>query len=217
MAIPKRNYRGKSSEHRRAERRAQFIKTACGVFSEVGFHSATVKQLCVAAELTERYFYESFKTREDLFAACYDLKLDALLQNIVAALLSSADKSAQHLARTGLQAYFSQLRDDREMAALLLIEIYGVRYDQQRLFNRSIGRFSQLVEQVAKGQGISLHSEQYDADLLSAGLVGVCIQMAQRWAIDGYLHPPERLVDNCMLIFEGLESKLAKLAGLAEK
>ncbi len=213
MNAPKRSYRGKSSEARRAERRRQFIQAGCGVFGEVGFHAATVKQLCQAAGLTERYFYESFKKREALFGACYDETLDGLLRDITAAVLAARPRELSTIARAGLSAFFNAIQQDRQMARIILIEIYGVPYDQERLFRRSIGRFADLVQQIALKPDLDPEAAHFDVELLAAGLVGVCVQMAQRWIIDGYRQPPERLVDNCMLIFEGLNDRLASTGG----
>lgn len=208
MKAPQRSYRGKSSEARRAERRRQFIEAGCTVFGEVGFHAATVKQLCQAAGLTERYFYESFRRREALFGACYDETLDVLLREITAAVLAARPRELSSIARAGLSAFFTAIQQDRRMARIILIEIYGVPYDQERLFRRSIGRFADLVQQIALKSDLDSRGAPFDVELLATGLVGVCVQMAQRWIIDGYRQPPERLVDNCMLIFDGLNDRL---------
>ena len=210
MDAPSRSYRGKTSAARQAERRRLFIQAGCEVFGTVGYHAATVKQLCQAAGLTERYFYQTFGKRHRLFAACYDQQLDELLAAITATLARHQSESIHSLARAGLQTFFDQMQSDRQMARILLIEIYGVPYDQQRLFRRSIGRFSDLIQQTTLTRAVGQTTIAFDADLLSAGLVGVCIQMALRWVVDGYRQPPQRLVDHCMLIFDGLASRLTQ-------
>lgn len=209
MSSTARTYRGQSSEDRRALRRKQFIQAGIEVFGEVGYHAATVKQLCQSAGLTERYFYEAFGKREALFAACYDQELDRLLNEIIAALKGiPTDPTA--LAEAGLTRLFTTLQRERHMARILLVEIYGVRYDQDRLFQRSIGRFSELIQKMALAGSTLPRQADFDPDLLSAGLVGVCIQMALRWLVDGFRQPPEDLVHNCMLIFTGLSDRIGK-------
>ncbi len=208
MSTKKRTYRGQSSEARRAERRHRLLDAGFQMFGENGFHATSVKQLCQTAGLTERYFYESFKNREELFAACYDHKLDDLLQAILQS-LQPLDRPPIELAEMGLSCFFQALKQDPQMARILLIEIYGTQYDLQRLYQRSIGRFSMLVQNIALKQLPRPSNRSFDMELLATGLVGVCIQMAQRWAIEGYQQPPERLVMNCMLIFGGLGDRLA--------
>ncbi|MGH9792076.1 MAG: TetR/AcrR family transcriptional regulator, partial [Candidatus Acidiferrales bacterium] len=66
------------SLQRSAERRARLIQAGVQVFGTKGFHSATVKQICAEAGLTERYFYESFENLNALFLATYDHELERL-------------------------------------------------------------------------------------------------------------------------------------------
>ena len=67
----KRRYGGVLPEERQRLRRAKLVEGAIEVFGTKGFHGATVREVCVAAHLTERYFYESFKTLPQLFLAAY--------------------------------------------------------------------------------------------------------------------------------------------------
>src|SRR5574343_918774 len=67
--LNKRRYGGVLPEERQRLRRAKLIEGAIEVFGTKGFHTATVREICVAAHLTERYFYESFKTLSQLFLA----------------------------------------------------------------------------------------------------------------------------------------------------
>lgn len=52
---PARTYRGVSQDERRAQRRSQLIGAAIQVYGERGYRQATVKAVCEAAGLTERY------------------------------------------------------------------------------------------------------------------------------------------------------------------
>ena len=82
---PGRLYSGKSSATRKSERRQIFIDAAISVYAEFGYHGATVRKICAQAELTSRYFYESFKDHEELFTACYEQVLQELLSKALAA------------------------------------------------------------------------------------------------------------------------------------
>lgn len=207
MTVRKRRYRGASAEQRRAERRRQLLAAGIAVFGDVGFQTATIKQLCAAAGLTERYFYESFPNREALFEAVYDAKLDELKAQIIAA-LDTAEAEPSAIARAGLTAFFAALERDRRMARILLIEIYRAHYDPDKLYRRSVQDFARLVEGFAGPLLGTAADPRVDAGLLATGLVGVCIQMALRWAIEGYRQPSAQLVANALLIFEGLQAQL---------
>ncbi len=66
-----RPYRGLAPDERRAQRRAALIDAAIETYGERGYRASTVKGVCAAAGLTERYFYESFESSEALLMACY--------------------------------------------------------------------------------------------------------------------------------------------------
>src|SRR5262245_62037730 len=68
----KRQYGGHSAEERRLARRERLIEAAIRVYGKVGYRTATVKAVCEAAELTERYFYESFASSEALLIAAFE-------------------------------------------------------------------------------------------------------------------------------------------------
>ena len=80
-----RSYRGQSQEQRRAERRARLIEGAIAVYGERGYHQATVKAVCEAAGLTERYFYESFANSEALLIDSYNTVTYGVLGEILRA------------------------------------------------------------------------------------------------------------------------------------
>src|ERR1700734_2808287 len=77
-----RRYRGSPPDERRAERRCQLLRAAIEVYGKRGYRRATIKAVCAAAGLTERYFYESFANSEMLLAACYDAVTRELFNDI---------------------------------------------------------------------------------------------------------------------------------------
>ena len=73
-----RTYAGESLSERTARRRQQFLDAGLQVFGTTGYRTATVRQLCKQAGLTDRYFYESFASTEDLLVAVYEREFDEL-------------------------------------------------------------------------------------------------------------------------------------------
>src|ERR1700750_1425158 len=63
-----RPYGGLAMAERVAARRARFIEAGTELFGTQGFRGATVRGICAAAGLTDRYFYESFETLEALLS-----------------------------------------------------------------------------------------------------------------------------------------------------
>ena len=65
-----------------AGRRARFIEAGIEVFGQQGLRGATVRGVCAAAGLTDRYFYESFPSLEALLQAVYQQLSDELAQGL---------------------------------------------------------------------------------------------------------------------------------------
>ncbi|MBK7977635.1 MAG: TetR/AcrR family transcriptional regulator, partial [Deltaproteobacteria bacterium] len=88
-----RSYRGKAAGDRSAERHRRFVEAGLELFGNHGFSATTVKALCTEAGLTERYFYESFANREELFLEVATECVSGLMAALVAA-ESRAETSA---------------------------------------------------------------------------------------------------------------------------
>ncbi len=57
-----RRYAGRDQATRRRARREQLMSAGLDLFAARGYTRVSVKQVCDAAGLTQRYFYESFGT-----------------------------------------------------------------------------------------------------------------------------------------------------------
>ncbi|MGF6272478.1 AcrR family transcriptional regulator [Massilia sp. UYP11] len=181
-----RSYRGQSQEQRRAERRHRLIAGAIAVYGERGYHQATVKAVCEAAGLTERYFYESFANSEALLIDSYHAVTNAVLAEIMAA-GEAAGRGQAARARAMLHAYFTALQRAPQSARVFLVEIRGVSRAVDQAFDaslRAIGR--QVAHALAAGA---------DDELLQAGVIGGVIHIALRWIEDGYQPPIEQAVE----------------------
>lgn len=75
----RRTYGGRSAEERRAHRRARLIDAAVELWREQGWSGVTMRGVCAAAGLTDRYFYESFADRDELLAVIWDSARDEVL------------------------------------------------------------------------------------------------------------------------------------------
>ena len=71
-AARSRRYRGVSGDERRADRRRRLLEAGLQLLGTVGWEQTTMTAVCAEARLTERYFYESFRNREQLLLAVLD-------------------------------------------------------------------------------------------------------------------------------------------------
>src|SRR6476659_9946703 len=117
-----RNYAGLSAQERRESRRERLIEGAIRAYGELGYRQATVKAVCEAAGLTERYFYESFANSEDLLIASYNAVTYSVFGEIRQSGAAPGATRAER-ARAMLRAYFAALQGSPRSARVFLVEI----------------------------------------------------------------------------------------------
>jgi AcrR family transcriptional regulator len=194
-APPMRRYRGSPPDERRAERRCRLIRAAIEVYGKRGYRRATVKAVCAAAGLTERYFYESFANSEMLLAACYDAVTRELFNDISRA-GEAAGRSRTARVRAMLRAYFDTLKREPRSARVFLVEIRGVSPEVDQAFEASLRHFGRALAQALSPAATSAAAASATSParaaraasdiLLQTGVVGGVIHLAQSWITDGY-------------------------------
>jgi len=188
---PARPYRGIPQDERRAQRRIQLIAAGIAVYGERGFRQATVKAVCEAAGLTERYFYESFANSDELLIACFNEVTYAVLEEILAA-ARAAGPGADERSRAMLHAYFGALQREPRSARVFLVEIRGVSRAVDKAFDSALRAIGDEVGRLAEPPGTP------SDPLLMAGIVGGVMHIALRWIEDGYTPDIERVTDSAM-------------------
>ena len=180
-SIP-RAYRGVSPEERRALRREKLIAAAIAVYGERGYRNATVKAVCEAAGLTERYFYESFENSEALLLTSFKAVTYAVFEEIKAA-GRTAGRGRVVRARAMLEAYLGALQRDPVSARVFLVEIRGVSREVARALDESLRVIGAEVARQLAPPGSK------PDELLQAGVVGGVMHIALRWINAGYQPP----------------------------
>ena len=94
---------GLSPSDRRAERRKLLVLAGFELFGEGGEAAVSVRSVCRTAELNSRYFYESFRDTNELFAAVYDGIVAELGKILFAAPAEFPDDDRARL-RAGIRA-----------------------------------------------------------------------------------------------------------------
>ncbi|MGX4642593.1 TetR/AcrR family transcriptional regulator [Massilia sp. SYSU DXS3249] len=188
---PPRAYRGVSTEQRRAERREKLVAAAIAVYGERGYRNATVKAVCEAAGLTERYFYESFENSEALLVASYNAVTYAVFDEITAA-ARAAGRGRVAKARAMLEAYFGALQREPASARVFLVEIRGVSREVDKAFDASLRVIGAEVAQLLAPRDAA------PDELLQAGVVGGVMHIALRWIADGYQPPLAQVTETAL-------------------
>jgi AcrR family transcriptional regulator len=196
VTIAQRQYGGRAVAERKAERRLRFLVAATRVFAERGYANCSLADVCAAAALSKRQFYEEFSTREDLLVAAYDRVQDEAATAVTKA-LTTLEESAD--IRTAiavlLGAYLESMNSDPYRANLAYIQVVGVsdRMEQhRRTRRRSWARLLELSLAPMAGPAARIRGT---GELGASVLMGAVNGLAHEWLMTDPRPPVEELVD----------------------
>ncbi len=86
-----RPFRGVSAEQRRQQRHQALLEAGLTVIAECGMAATTIEAVCAEAGLSKRYFYEHFRSREELFAVLADSLIEQILSDAIEAVRAHRD------------------------------------------------------------------------------------------------------------------------------
>jgi AcrR family transcriptional regulator len=144
-----RSYGGVSAADRVAARRAALVEAAIRLYGTDGYAATGVKDLCREAGVTDRYFYESFQDRSELFAAAFEHVVAELLTVVGAAALAEAGEPDRQ-ARAAVGGLVGHLAAEPAKARLLFVEAGAVGGDVSREVRASVRRFADLLAGAAR-------------------------------------------------------------------
>ncbi|MCF6525342.1 TetR/AcrR family transcriptional regulator [Streptomyces sp. JJ36] len=177
-------YGGRSAGERQADRRRRFLEAGLDLFGAgPGYRGTKVVDLCKAAGLSTRQFYEEFRTLEDVLAALHLYVNDVAQQAVLDVAPRVRDlPPADRVARL-LRAYVEGAASDPRHARIAYVEIVGVspRMDRQRLDRRAqwidfIGRLT--TEAVERGD-----MPPGDHRIAAAAFIGAVNGLMHDWVV----------------------------------
>jgi AcrR family transcriptional regulator len=202
-----RSYGGLAMEDRVAARRARFLEAGVELFGTQGFRGATVRGVCAAAGLTDRYFYESFPTLEALLAAVYTSLKEAFATRLMQESFVSEEwhgdaAAIERQVTAAYELWFDTVRDAR-VARILLVEILGVSPEMDALYEESARAMAALTIAPLAATLPTLKLSKSRRELLGRALVGAALQVAKMWMTGGYKLPRRDVVRTCVLVATG--------------
>lgn len=204
-----RPFRGVPSDERQAQRRRQLVEAGLDVFGTRGFHLAGVRDVCAAARLTERYFYESFRNREVLFLAVYEAAVERMRAVVARALERAGDRPTE-IARAGLTAMLTTYREDPRLARILLVEVLAIGRevgDAQYAVNAS---FAEMIAALTQGLFPGMTEHGLEPRLVGNALYGSTLYISMQWASGGFREPQEQILAHCLLVFDALFAEMRR-------
>ena len=211
-----RAYGGLAQEDRVAARRARFVESGVELFGTQGFRGATVRGICAAAGLTDRYFYESFASLEALLIEVHQSLMRGLSERLMVESVRSdawrgGPAQVERQVTIGYEIWFDFVREPR-FARIVLVEILGVSAAVDALYEQSMREFAELTISPLESTQPGLKLSKPRRAMLGRALVGAALQVAKMWMTTGYRAPRRDVVRTCVLVAMGTMSALAAQA-----
>ncbi|WP_328289823.1 TetR/AcrR family transcriptional regulator [Nocardia aurantiaca] len=181
---------------RKAERRQRFLDAAIQIFGERGYANCSLADVCTAAGLSKRQFYEEFQTREDVLVAAYDQIQDQAAVALADALSAvEPDPDPTETVTQALSAFLDSIGTDPFRAKVAFVEVVGVseRMEQHRRERRHawISILYRAVEPLA-GSGARVRGA---GELAGSALIGAINGLAHEWLLSVPRPPVTDLVE----------------------
>ena len=199
-----RQFKGLSLAERQQARREKLIEAGIEAYGKLGFFSVTVKDVCLEAKLTERYFYESFKKSEDLFQTIF-LKLIETLQQTVMQAVLQASPNPTNMVDAGLTALLTTLQNDPRLARIVYIDAMLVQeLHNQATIQETMLRFDRMIQAFVMLMMPHVKHNTQEMSLIASGLNGYVTHIAIRWVSERFKQPLAEVLSACRVVFMAL-------------
>ncbi len=168
-------------QDRQALRRDELIAAGIGLLGRPGGPNLTVRAVCKAAGLTERYFYESFVDRDEYVAAVYD--------DVCAAAMSTLRESGG--MRDAVERFVALMIDDPARGRVLLLAP-----EAEPVLARSGARWMPNFIELLQ-RNLTQITDPTTQAMVATGLIGALTALFTAY-LDGRLGATrEQFIDHC--------------------
>jgi AcrR family transcriptional regulator len=191
-----RTYGGVSAEERVATRRARLLEAGLECFGTAGFAATGVKDVCRAAGLTDRYFYESFSDGRALFLAVFDAVTDALFEDVANAVIAVEPRAELQL-RAAIGTFLRALADDPRRARVVFAEAVAAGPEAAEHMQATLRRFTALVEATARAH----MPPEAESRIVAISLVGTLERAVHEWQAGELGLSVDELTERCVALY----------------
>ncbi|MGW3387156.1 TetR/AcrR family transcriptional regulator [Streptomyces cinereoruber] len=197
-------YGGRDTAERRAERRTRFREAGLDLFGAgPGYRSTRLGDLCRAAGLSTRQFYEEYRTLEDLLADLHLYVNEVAEKAVVDTLPDIEHLPLPQRITANTYAYVEGATSDMRHARIAYVEIVGVspRIDRQRLERRAV--WIELVSRIADDAAERGEIPPGDYRITAAALIGAVNGLMHDWVVGWVDATREEIADELLQIILG--------------
>lgn len=196
-----RPYRGVQPDDRRAERRGRLLDAGLSILGSSPNSELTVRGLCRGANVSARYFYESFSDRDEFVAAVYDWVIAGLAATIQAAVAAAP---ADEQAGAAMAALISAIGDDPRVGRL----VFSTELADPVVVRKRDEGTALMATLLGQHVGEAFQVRQHDAvHAASHFAVGGVRQTLSAWLAGQVELTPEQLVDQLAWMIDRLRPR----------
>ena len=197
MAVQSGTYRGLSAAERTADRRARLLEATLDVWADPTT-TVTMTRVCQRAGLTERYFYESFRSLEDALVAVMDQVATEIEERSRAAADVAGDDPAARV-RASVQAFVDLVAADPRRGRVAIIEA-GANPALRPRRTKLLRDFAHRAAAEAR-ELYDLRWSEAEGEMAGLLFIGGMAELVTAW-LDGSLEAtPEQLVEAATAAF----------------
>jgi AcrR family transcriptional regulator len=180
--ISQRRYANRSARERSAERHARLLRAGVDCFSRLGFSDTSIEQLCTAAKVSTRSFYQEFGSREAILIELHDTLEDAAFAAVRQARARAATEDIVGAVRAGLVAYFEVMTKDPAWTRVVLVDSVGASPVLEPRRQRVLDRFAGLIVDETRDLVAAGVLADRDYSLTAVAIVGAIKELITTWA-----------------------------------
>ncbi|GAB4589583.1 TetR/AcrR family transcriptional regulator [Nocardia sp. IFM 10818] len=174
----RRRIRGLDAEERSAQRRRQLLAAATELFARQSYSGTSIEQICQAAYVGTKGFYDHFDSKEACYTALLEQITVGIQQRVGEVAAETAGMAWPERKRAVMAAFVHAIADDPRLAKVTFGEAGGISpaVERQRRSNR---RWSAAFLNQLWPERVSLDERQSLA--LSLATIGGMFELVADW------------------------------------
>lgn len=204
----RRTYGGVDAALREEDRRKKLVEAGLEAFGTQGYAKTNIKTICTLAGLTERYFYESFRHKEDLLCALYGELIEEQKSHALNLLEDTTIRPVEAAMRS-LRMFYHRLQEDPRRARVQFFEILGVSPRVDREYQSAMRTLAEMVKLFLCRVFPEIPRETWKRSLIPTSMAGAMVQVSNVWMLDGFTMPLDHIISQLMDLFTAVGRHLA--------
>lgn len=178
-----RRYGGLSAAERVDERRRRLAESALELFGTQGYSATPIEQLCSAANVSTRSFYEDLGSREALLMLLVDRITTEAAARAAEALQRVADEPLATRVAAGFRAYLEVTCRDHRTAQVCYVEITGVSPEVEKFRYEWRANIAGVIVAEAERAVERGEAKRRDFTLFALAIIGAVNSLGQQLAL----------------------------------